>query len=116
MQPLGQTSQALVDSVFAATRQGPRVLTVVYAFDNPCGDSVDGFTRTAGPVIEVRFDVRARAMRDPRIGEPRACPAALVFQAYAVHVDVSQNVLVMRGFVGNAQNSRIVRELQMPSR
>jgi hypothetical protein len=114
-QSLGKTSQALVDSVITASRQASGELRVVYAFDNPCGDSIEGFTRAVGGVIEVRFSLRPLVVPDPRTGDGMVCPAALVFRAYAVTLRVPPESFVVRGFVGNASESRMVRELQIPA-
>jgi hypothetical protein len=43
-----------------------------------------------------------------------ACPAALVFRAYAVTLSVPPKRLVVRGFVGSVTESRMLRELQIP--
>lgn len=110
---LGQATQALVDSVITASRNGTGDLTVVYAFDNPCGDSITGFTRIVAAVVEVRFEASPRESTDRRIDEPRACPAAIVFQAYAITVPVPPGQTAVRGFVGGVKDPRLVRELSV---
>lgn len=115
MQPLGQTSQARIDSVITASRKSLDELSVVYAFNNPCGDAVEAFTRTTGTAIEVRFDVTARNPADAKSDEPRACPAALVFEAYGVRVRVPRGSVVVRGYLGGTKYSRMVREFQFPT-
>jgi hypothetical protein len=105
-------TEAEFDSTITARSDSVNKVRVLYVFDNPCTDSVSTRARRMHDTLDVRFDIISPTGLGEMTHPPFAgltCPSAITKIGYAATMSgVKPGVYVVRGFVGNRRDTRLV--------